>query len=224
MKYYPAFLNLKDKPCLIIGGGTVGTRKVKTLLKCGALVTVISPELSPELQNLSDNGKINWIPRFYRESDLNDMFLVFSATDNLSVNRQIADEASKANILCNIADQPESCDFMVPSSIDRGDLIIAVSTSGKSPALAKKLRQDLEKIFGNEYDIFLKLLGSIRQKRLNENTSGDNETLFGQLVRSDLLERIRKKDIDGIDRLLVSVLGKGFALKELPAVNLERFF
>jgi len=135
MKYYPIFLELKAKDCLVVGGGKVGTRKAVTLEKCGANVKVISDRFSSGFDDLKQTN-ICFEKKEYEKRDVNGMFLVFAATDNVDLNQQIKDDASMLNILCNVADAPQNSDFLLPSIVDRGDLILAVSTSGSSPAMA----------------------------------------------------------------------------------------
>ena len=158
----------------------MGTRKVKTLLECQAEVTVVSPIVEETLQTLADTGKIKLEKRGYQKTDLDGMFLVIGTTDDEALNRGIYTDAQKQNKLCNIADSPESCNFILPSIVNRGDLIIAISTSGKSPAFAKKLRKDLEKEFGNEYAEFLKLMGAVRQRLLSRDHRPEALEKFGR--------------------------------------------
>ena len=165
MRYYPVNLDIRNRNCLVVGGGAVATRKVMTLLKCGAIVTVVSPVVGDELDNLARNGAIRLKARNYRRTDVNHMFLVIGATDDRDLNRQIFKDAEARETLCNIADQPETCNFILPSVVHQGDLVIAISTSGKSPAYAKKLRKDLERTFGKEHADFLKLTSSKLIKR-----------------------------------------------------------
>jgi precorrin-2 dehydrogenase/sirohydrochlorin ferrochelatase len=148
MRYYPVNLDILNRKCLVVGGGGVGTRKVITLLDCGAIVTVVSLDIGEKLLKLAGNGLIAWEKRSYLTSDLDGIFLVIGATNNEKLNRQISADAEKINLLCNIADRPDVCNFILPSIVNRGDLVIAISTSGKSPAFAKKLRKELEKQFG----------------------------------------------------------------------------
>jgi len=168
MRYYPINLDVLNRKCLIVGGGSVGTRKVLTLLDCGAKVTLVSPDASEKLLELVDNGLIAWEKRSYLTSDLDGTFLVIGATDDEELNHQISADAEKLNMLCNIADRPEVCNFILPAIVNRGDLMISISTSGKSPAFAKTLRKELERQFGVEYAEFLRLMGAIRKKLLSE--------------------------------------------------------
>ncbi|MBD3288183.1 bifunctional precorrin-2 dehydrogenase/sirohydrochlorin ferrochelatase [candidate division KSB1 bacterium] len=141
---YPIYLKLLKKHCLVIGGGTIAFRKVEALLASEADVTVISPDLCPSLRELVDQGICKYISRKYRRGDLNGSFLVIAATNDPDANRQIWEEANDLNLLVNIVDVPDVCNFYVPSVVRNGDLAIAISTNGKAPYLAKRIRQRLE--------------------------------------------------------------------------------
>ncbi len=211
MRYYPINLDIRNRSCLVIGGGGVGTRKALSLLACGARVTVVSPEVTQRLSDLADSRVLVLIQRAYREEDLMTMFLVIGATDDEELNRRVHRDAEKHGILCNIADRPEICNFILPSVVRRGDLTISISTSGRSPALAKKLRKELELAYGEEYSLLLHLMGEIRHKLLKEAHAPEaHKPLFEQLVDSDLPKMIRENRRADIDRLLSDVLGQGF--------------
>ena len=216
MRYYPIHLDIQDRNCLVVGGGGVGTRKVKTLLKCGAKVTVVSPEISDRLQNLAQSARLTLKPRPYRTEDIEGMFLVIGASDDETLNRQISSDAERRNTLCNIADRPEKCNFILPSILRRDDLVITVSTSGRSPALAKKLRKNLERRFGPEYGDFLKLMGAIRSKRLSQAHEPEvHKPLFEQLIDSNLIALIQEGKTEDINALLFEILGDGYRFEEL---------
>jgi precorrin-2 dehydrogenase/sirohydrochlorin ferrochelatase len=216
MKYYPIHLDIKNRNCLIVGGGAVGTRKVNTLMECGARVVVVSPNPTPQLDRLASEGSVTLKKRAYRSEDLAGMFLVIGATDDESLNRQISEDAERAHILCNIADRPEVCNFILPSIVRRGDLVITISTSGKSPALAKHLRQKLETQFGREYADFLLLMGAIRQKLLSQDHEPEaHKTLFNQLIDSDLIQLMQAGKTEEINSLLYEILGKGYKIEAL---------
>ncbi len=216
MPYYPVNLDVNHRNCLVVGGGRVGTRKVRTLLACGARVTVISPEATPELEALAGQGRIQWHRRNYRTSDLDDTFLVIGASDDQRLNRNIHQDAEMAQRLCNIADQPDLCNFILPAIVRQGDLMLTISTGGKSPAFAKHMRQQLENHFGPEYGAFLKLMGAIRNRLLAEEHAPEaHKTLFEQLIAGGLLELIRSNDEKGINNLLTRVLGPGFDYQSL---------
>ncbi len=194
----------------------MGTRKVITLLKCRAKVTVVSPVISERLQNLAESAPLTLKPRPYRTADLEGMFLVIGATDDEQLNRQISSDAECRNTLCNIADRPEICNFILPSIVQRDDLVITISTSGRSPALAKKLRKTLERKFGEEYGDFLQLLGAIRNKLLSQAHEPEaHKPLFEQLIDSDLIAMIREAKTEDINALLFNILGDGYRFEEL---------
>lgn len=216
MRYYPVNLNIKNRPCLVVGGGAVGTRKVNTLLECGGRVTVVSPDPTPQLKKLAAQGAIQLNERSYRSDDVDKQFLVIGATDDERLNRQISDDAERVNILCNIADRPEVCNFILPAIVRRGDLVITISTSGNSPALAKRLRLDLEKRFGDEYADFLRLMGAVREKLLRQAHAPEaHKDLFNQLIDRDLIGLIKANNTKEINALLLEVLGDGFKFEDL---------
>jgi siroheme synthase-like protein len=197
--YYPIFLNLRGKRCVVIGGGNVALRKVKVLLDCGANVTMISPKPHPEIVKLSKKRAIHLIQRDYKTGDLKDAVIAIACTDVKKVNRKVADEAKRTGVLVNIADDPEPSDFIIPSFFRRGNLTIAVSTGGTSPALARKIRTKLEKSFGEEYALLLSLIGEVRSttKEKEYLVSGEawqeaiNLDLLSQLVQAGQREKAR---------------------------------
>ena len=216
MKYYPVHLDINNRNVLVVGGGGVGSRKVRTLLACGARVTVVSLEASRQLLDLATSGEIILEKRSYQSDDLNGMFLVIGATNDEKLNRQISGDADRLNTLCNIADRPEVCNFILPSIVHRDDLVITISTSGKSPALAKKLRKTLEYQFGKEYGVFLKLMGAVRKKLLSQAHQPEaHKHLFEKLIAADLIAKIREGKTAEIDALLFEILGEGYNFKEL---------
>ena len=220
MRYYPVNLDIQNRSCLVVGGGSVGTRKVTTLLNCGARVTVVSPEATARLLEMAASGSLKLEKRAFRPSDLDGIFLVVGATDNEELNHEIHTNAERLGLLCNIADRPEACNFILPSIVSRGDLIIAVSTSGKSPAFAKTLRKELEKKFGYEYAEFLKLMGAIRKKLLSAKHEPEaHKQLFEQLIDRNLLALIKAGKNDAIDALLFEVLGEGYIFAELMTTS-----
>jgi precorrin-2 dehydrogenase / sirohydrochlorin ferrochelatase len=218
MRYYPVGLDIKDRLCLVVGGGQVGTRKVNMLLACGARVTVVSPLVSAELALLAERGRIVLERRPYRSSDLNNAFLVIGATDDMNLNRRVHADAEQARRLCNIADQPALCNFILPSVINQGDLTITISTAGRSPAFAKYMRRHLQEQFGPEYARFLQLMGAVRKRLLAaEHAPEAHKPIFERLIQSELLELIKTDNAGGIDALLAEILGPGFTYDELMA-------
>lgn len=223
MKYYPVNLDIRGRRCLVVGGGSVSTRKVKALLGCGAIVEVVATDVSSRLCSLSEEGLISLARRPYGSSDLAGAFLVIGATDDEALNAEISRDAERTGVLCNIADRPEACSFILPAVVNRGDLVIAVSTSGKSPAFAKKLRQDLEAEFGEEYGEFLLLMGAVRSRLLEQDHEPESHKgLFEALISSGLLEMVRGRAKGDIDSLLERVLGEGYTYDSLMESGSQR--
>ena len=220
MRYYPVNLDVRNRPCLVVGGGRVGTRKVKTLVDCGAAVTVVSLRAGDALIKLAAEKAIVLKQRSYQASDVEGMFLVIGATDDESLNRRIHADAERRNLLCNIADRPEICNFVLPAIVQRGDFMIAISTAGKSPAFAKHIRKQLEAQFGQEYGQLLNLMGAIRTRLLAAAHEPEaHKPLFEQLIAGDLLHLVKAQEIDRIDRLLERVLGPGYHYHQLMATD-----
>ncbi|KPJ77663.1 MAG: siroheme synthase [Deltaproteobacteria bacterium SG8_13] len=216
MTYYPVNLNIHNRKCLVVGGGSVGTRKAASLLECGAAVTVVGSTISEKLRTLAGTRRLIIESRAYRPSDLDGMYLVIGATNDRSLNQRISRDADHRGILCNIADQPERCTFILPSVIRRGDLVISISTSGRSPALSKKLRKELEKQFGEEYAEFLKLMGAIRHQLLSRSQApATHREMFEELIGGGLLDLVRDSRTEDIDRLLQRVLGTTYRYADL---------
>ena len=216
MGYYPVFLDLDKMRCLVVGGGTIAERKVEAVLAAGGEVTLISPELTAALSDLEAAGRLTVRQRSYKRGDLDTVALVIAATDNPVLQRQIAADAQQANILCNIVDQPALCSFIVPAVLQQGDLTIAVSTNGASPALAKKIRQDLAEQFGPEYAVALRLLRRIRERlRQEQGRVQDRQRLLTGLVESSLLDYLRDRQTDKLNTLLQQTLGEAYTLERL---------
>jgi precorrin-2 dehydrogenase / sirohydrochlorin ferrochelatase len=215
MKFYPVCLTVKDRLCVVVGGGEVGERKVEGLLECGARVVVVSRNLMPSLQRLKEEGRIAHIDLDYEASVLEGAFLVVGATDREDVNDRIARDARDAGILSNIADDPEKCDFILPALLRRGDLIVAVSTGGTSPALARKVRDEIEERIGAEYEILARIMGRLREAVLSRERSADeNREIFRAVVASDVTDRIRRRDWDGVRVIIRELAGVDLVLEE----------
>ena len=222
MRYYPVCLDIQGRACLVVGGGQVGSRKVGTLLACGARVTVVSPQATDTITELAQQGRITWKPRAYRSTDQQESFLVIGATNDEALNQRIHDDAEQAGRLCNIADQPQRCNFVLPAVVRQGDLMIAISTAGKSPAFAKYLRRELEGRFGPEYGILLELLGALRKRLLAEAHAPEaHKPIFEQLIQNGLLEMIRSNDRARIDAMLGELVGPACTYDRLMAEDTE---
>lgn len=220
MKTYPILLDLRGRRCLVVGGGQVAQRKVDGLLAADAAVTVVSPTASTALAQLAAAGGIVWHPRPYGRADLDGMHLVIAATDQPDVNRQVADDARDRGILCNVIDQPAAGDFTLPSVVRRGDLVLTVSTSGQSPALSRHLRKILEGRFGNEYEVFLRIMGAVRRRLLAcEKDPATRRKLFDRLVAADLPEAIREGRRDEVEQRLSAILGSAYDASLLELID-----
>lgn len=216
MRYFPVFLDLKRRLCVVVGGGKVAERKIRSLLKAGARVKVVSPQLTPSLSRLKEKGKVTHIPRSYRGRALDGAFLAIAATDDRTTNERVFRDGNKKGILINIVDDPSHCNFIVPSVVKKGDLLIAISTSGKSPALARILRRKLEKEIGSNYPFMLKFLSAVRKKLFSRRLGQrENQKIFRRLLQEDLFPLIKEKKGRELDRYTKSSLGTGFSLKEL---------
>ena len=216
MAFYPVFLNLKETVCLVVGGGMVAERKVDSLLQAGGNIRLVSPELTLPLQALGREGRITVHQRPYQPDDLAGVSLVIAATDDTALQQHVAADAKQAGVLCNIVDQPALCSFIVPAVIKQGDLAIAVSTSGASPALAKKICRDLAEQFGPEYALALQLLGRVRECIIQEKrTAEERRRLFTSLAESALLDYLRERRADKVNTLLQQTLGAAYTLESL---------
>lgn len=188
---------------VVIGGGEVAERKTESLLDTGASVTVISPHVTQRLTSLANTKRIELHTREYVRGDCKDAALVLSATDEPEVSRAVWEEAKAAEILVNTADTPALCDFIMPAIIRRGDLTIAISTGGASPALASRLKEELSRFLGPEYELFLELLAQVRpeiQRRIQDERA--RKALHYRILDSRVLTLLQQKDSDGAARLL----------------------
>jgi precorrin-2 dehydrogenase/sirohydrochlorin ferrochelatase len=188
VKYYPAFLDLRERPCLVAGGGAVAERKAIALFDAGADLTIVSTSLTPRLENLAHRNKILYRPKTYSDDDLAGMFLAVAATNDPAVNVAIGRACRQRGILVNVVTAPEESSFIVPSLVERGDLLIAVSTCGSSPALSRRVRENLEKDYGPEYGLFLEKMALLRRRLLREVPDDSvRRKVFQAVVDSDVL-------------------------------------
>jgi len=207
MKYYPVNLDLHERRCVVVGGGQVAERKTLSLLEADAAVTIVSPSLTPRLADLVASGTILQVPALFQETHLSGASLVIAATNDLSVNRAVAQLCRKKGILVNVAAPPEESSFIVPSVVERGDLVIAVSTSGASPALSRSIRQELEKQYGPEYGLLLTRLAAVR-KRLQVGVGSEKvrRQVLEAIIGSGVLELLRKGKFSEADGLIEELL------------------
>jgi precorrin-2 dehydrogenase/sirohydrochlorin ferrochelatase len=185
--YYPAFLNLKGKKVIVIGGGKVAERKTLALLKIGADVTIISPEITKRIDKEKLKGRIKHVSRQYKKGDSKKAFLIIAATDSYKINKKVSQDAP---CLVNVVDSPSLCNFIVPSVIRRGPLTIAISTSGISPALSKSIRRELDRLYTPEFAKYLKLLEKIRGRAMKEIPVKKKRTEFLKSLASEKMIKI----------------------------------
>ena len=204
--YYPVFLNLKGRLCLVIGGGEVAERKVKGLLECEARVRIISPEVTPWLRDVAGQGEVDWLPREYREGDLKGAFLAIASTDRQAVNEAVAAEAAREKVVLNVVDNTPLCTFIAPSVVTRGDVTVAISTGGASPALARKLRESLESGGALDYAELAGILASARRElKLRGVTSSPDR--WQESISGDLVDLVRAgRSHEALDLLMSRLL------------------
>jgi precorrin-2 dehydrogenase/sirohydrochlorin ferrochelatase len=208
--YYPAILNLVGRTALVVGAGKIGEGKIQGLLNGGAHVRVVSLEATEHVRRWAAKGEIELELRPYDTSDLDDCFLVIAATERTETNESIFADAEQRGMLCNVVDVPRLCNFILPSIMRQGDLAISVSTAGASPALARKIRLELEDRYGDEYGVALELLGSLRAElKRRYPDPHDRKILFERMVYSGLMEMIRNEDTEGIEAWVERCIEEG---------------
>ncbi len=189
--FYIACLKLRGRRSLVVGGGDIGLEKVEGLLACDGDVTVVAPDLQPELQRLADEGSIQWIAREYEPADLEGTFMVIAATNDSEVNIKVYDDAEKRAMLVNVVDVPPLCNFILPAIVRTGPLAIAISTAGASPALAKRMKTEISQLFGEDYARLAVML--------NDARGWAKSTLPTYQERKDFFEGIVNGDPDPIE-------------------------
>ncbi len=185
MNLFPIFLKPAGRRCLVVGAGRVGEAKIKSLLPAGAEVRVVAPHATRTIRSWARAGKIRWEARGFKPSDLDGAFLVVAATSSTRLHERIFRQARRRGVLCNVVDDPARCDFYYPAVVRRGRLQIAISTGGRSPALAQRLRKELERQFGPEYETWVEQLGQARRRLLAR--------AIGPALRRRLLHRLASR-------------------------------
>jgi len=206
--FYPLFADIEGRRCLVVGGGPVGTEKVEKLLDHGAVIRLVTPALSPRLEELAASGAIGELRRrTYRSEDLDDCFLVIAATNLDAINRMVWQDAEARNMLCNVVDVPPLCNFIVPSIVRRGELALAISTGGASPVVAKHIRQELEGRYGPEWEALVALLREVRDdlKERYPDMPGRRDAVE-RLMATDVVERLAAGDAEAVDALVRETL------------------
>ena len=216
MSFYPIFVQLEGKKVVVVGGGNVAHRKVLALLECGAAIYLAGRELVTELEQMVEKGEIHSLGKEFTEEFLDRTFMIIAATDDKDLNHHISTCAREKGVLVNAVDQPPDCDFIVPSILKRGDLQIAISTSGKSPALARKIRKGLEAKFGQEYETFLAMMGRLRKEILSLGLpQEENSRILQKIVDADLLENFSDGFSREMEKYLKNILPEQVNLKNL---------
>ena len=206
--YYPAFLDLKGKPCVVIGGGEVAERKVEGLLACGATVTVISPRATSGIKTLAESHRLSWKSRGYAPGDLKGAFLAIAATDREEVNRSVAEEAREGRVLLNVVDVPSLCTFIAPSVVQRGEVTLAISTGGASPALARKLREGLEQSNLLDYAELSGILSQARQE-LKRRGAEVHPDRWQSCINGRLMELVRAgREAEALETLVSGLVSQ----------------
>jgi len=203
-RLYPMYVSLEGRKTVVIGGGKVAQRKVEVLLECGAAVAVISPEVTEILTNWEGQGRVRIKKRGFQAGDTAGAWLVIAASGEEEVNRRVFAEAEESGIFCNVVDVPELCSFQVPAVVQRGPMQIAVSTGGVSPALAKRVRKELEAEFGPWYEVFLAGLSELREhiKAIYPQDQGKRARIFKGFVNSEALEKLREGEEEAFREIL----------------------
>jgi len=204
--YYPIFLEMKDRRCVVIGGGAVAERKVEGLVAVGANVTVISPAITDGLRDLLAQGAIRHVAREYRAGDRAGYDLVFVATDNSEINAAVSSEARSLRIWVNSADNPDHCDFILPAVIRRGDLAVAVSTGGVSPAVTRAIREELDEYLHADYAGFVQIAGEVR-KELREKSVSPGASAWNRALQGNFRRLIKEGKPVQAKELLLETLG-----------------
>ena len=209
MKTYPLFLvNLDQVRAVVVGGGRVAARKVNGLHRADARIVVIAPELCHSLERQLARGEIDAVKRDYRLGDLDGAFLVIAATDDPTINQQVWAEARALGLLVNVVDDPEHCNFIAPSVVRRGPLTLAISTSGRCPALSRHIRGELEGDFGAAYGQFVDLLGELRAETVVALSMAERRIFWRKIFESDVLALLDDGDELGARRLAWSILDR----------------
>ena len=214
MAYYPIFVELQDRPCLVIGGGREGQRKVKGLLAAGGRVTVVAPTLTRELRRLLAADEIDCVQREYQEGDVDGYEVVMVATDDGAINAQVAAEGKRRRIWVNAADDPANCDFILPAVIRRGAITVAASTGGTSPALARRLREELEAYLTEEMPALADLLGEVRAELKSRDRLPDAE-IWQEAIDEKLRVLLAQRKYRQAKTRLLESLGVGALVEEL---------
>ena len=217
--YYPIYIDIEERNVVIIGGGNVCARKAETMMKYGANVTVVAPELTDEIEQWGRDGSLTIKRKAYESPDIDGANIVIASTDDQRVNEQIAADCRARRIPVNVVDVTPLCEFIVPAIIEKGSIQIAVSTGGKSPALARTLKEDLQRAIGPEYAEVNDVLGSLRDGAKSVlPTDTDRKRFFDGIIASGVLEMLR----DGRRKQAYQVIADACAAAGVPLSDAVR--
>ena len=219
MRTHPVFLRLEGRRCVVLGGDVAAAGKAISCHRAGALVTVVAPELTPELAAAVAAGHLRHLARPYQEGDLSGALLCYASTRDSALVGRLRAEAERERVLLNVIDTPETSGFISPAVVERGELQIAIGTGGASPGLAARLRGELETWLGPEYGPFVTILGAVRRALATDARRTD---VLGELLASPLLELVRQRRREEIDALLARIAGDGLTLAGLGVALEER--
>jgi len=214
MDHLPIFINVRQNPCLVIGGGDIALRKINLLIKAQAKVDCLSPLFCEGITNLSQNGDVNLIQKRFESDDIKDYAIIIASTDDSSVNALISKSAKKARIPVNVVDSPELSSFIMPSIVDRSPVIIAVSSAGRAPVLARIIRAKLETVIPSAYGVLAEIAGEYRQKVKDRFSKIKDRRAFWESIFSGVIaEKVFSGRIneakDDIDKQLKQCIRNG---------------
>jgi precorrin-2 dehydrogenase/sirohydrochlorin ferrochelatase len=201
-RYYPLFLDLVGKLCVVVGGGAIAERKARGLLSAGARVRLISPEITKTIRKLAGQGRIEVVPRPYQAGDLEGAALAIAATDREEVNRRVCEESKRLSMPINVVDSPDLGDFIVPSVVRKGPVVVAVSTSGLLPALARKLKEEIEAALSGDFALYASRLGAFRRLVIR--------TVDDPARKREILQRVGEADVSEVSRMTLKEMKKRF--------------
>jgi siroheme synthase-like protein len=222
--YYPIYLDIEDRPVLIIGGGEVCARKAETMLKYGGRVTIVSPAFTPEIEQWAQDDRVTLHRKLYDVSDLDGAAIVIASTDDPCINARIARDCRRRKLPVNVVDVTHLCEFIVPAIIETGSIQIAISTGGKSPALARTLKEDLKRTVGSEYAEVNDILGTLRPgAKKTLPTDVDRKRFFDGILAAGILQMLRDgRRTEAYETIAGACEAAGVPLSERVAAELRR--
>ncbi len=205
MKYYPVYLNLKDRRVVLVGAGGIALQKIHALLEAEAQIRVVAPDAVPEIAELARERRVEWLRRTYQSTDLEEASLVIAATDDPELQKRVAAEARARQIWVNVVDVTPLCDFIAPAIVSRGDVQIAISTGGASPALARFLREKVEPLLGPEVGVLAEVLQRYRP-RILKLSKARREGVWEAIINEEFLGRLKREGVSAAEARIQELL------------------